>query len=153
MKEADVDLKTRIEVKEPEIYFWIHKVFRKYVEIVMDVILVGLVIVTFVFITKTIYFLGISLYKETNIAYTISEIMFIFILIEVVRLLIIYLQFHKVATDTMVEIAIVSALRELILRGILEVQPIILVATSIFLIVLGLILKFSGIKERKELKM
>ncbi len=149
--EVNVDLKNQTVVKEPELYFWIHKVFRKYVEIIMDIILVGLIVVTFIFIGKTIYFLGISLYKETNIAYTISEIMFIFILIEVVRLLILYLQFHKVATDTMVEIAIVSALRELILRGILEVQPIILAATSLFLIVLGFILKFIGIKERREI--
>lgn len=150
--EVNVGLKNPTEVKEPEFYFWIHKVFRKYVEIVMDIILVGLIVVTFIFIGKTIYFLGISLYKETNIAYTISEIMFIFILIEVVRLLILYLQFHKVATDTMVEIAIVSALRELILRGILEVQPIILAATSLFLVVLGFILKFSGIKREQTMK-
>ncbi len=149
--EVNVELKNQTVVKEPELYFWIHKVFRKYVEIIMDIILVGLIVVTFIFIGKTIYFLGISLYKETNIAYTISEIMFIFILIEVVRLLILYLQFRKVATDTMVEIAIVSALRELILRGILEVQPIILAATSLFLIVLGFILKFIGIKERREI--
>lgn len=135
-------------MKEDEFYFWIHKTFRKYVEIIMDLILMGLVAVTFVLIGKTIYLLGISLYEEIDIAYTISEIMFIFILIEIVRLLIIYLQFHRVATDTMVEIAIVSALREMILRGILEVQPIVIAATSFFLIVLGFILKFSGIKKK-----
>jgi uncharacterized membrane protein (DUF373 family) len=137
--------------KEIEYYFWIHAAFRKYVEVILDLILMGLVIVTFVLIGKTIYLLGISLYETTNISFVISEIMFIFILIETVRLLVIYLEFHRVAIDTMVEIAIVSILREMILKGVLHVEPIVLASVSFFLIVLGLLLRFGGLRLEKEM--
>lgn len=131
------------EKKEVEFYFWIHKAFRKYVEVTLDCILIGLVIVTFILIGKTIYLLGLSLYGQTNFSYILSEILFIFILIEIVRLLIMYLEFHKIAINTMVEIAIVSTLRELILKGILLVEPLVLATVSLFMVVLGLLLRFS----------
>jgi uncharacterized membrane protein (DUF373 family) len=72
--------------------------------------------------------------------------MFIFILIEVVRLLIIYLEFHRVAIDTMVEISIVSVLRELILNGILHIKPIVLVSASLLILVLMLLLRAGNIR-------
>jgi hypothetical protein len=75
--------------KEIEFYFWIHSAFRRYVKVIMDIILMGLVFVSFILFIKTIYLMGISLYNETNIAHVISEIIFIFILAETVRLLII----------------------------------------------------------------
>lgn len=140
----------REQKKEVEYYFWIHGVFRKYVEVILDLILMGLVIVAFILIGKTIYLLGLSIYETTNISFVISEIMFIFILIETVRLLVIYLEFHRVAIDTMVEIAIVSILRELILKGILHVEPVVLAAASLFVVVLGLLLRFGGLRQERE---
>ncbi len=135
------------ERREIEFYFWIHHAVRKYVEIIMDLILIGLLGVTFILIAKSIYLLWLSLYQETDIHKTLSEIMFIFILIEVVRLLILYLEFHKVALDAIIEIAIASALRELILKGILEVEPLVLVVASLFILVLGLFLRFGDIRH------
>lgn len=137
--------------KEVEFYFWIHAAFRKYVEVILDLILMGLVVVAFILIGKTIYLLGLSIYETTNISFVISEIMFIFILIETVRLLIIYLEYHRVAIDTMVEIAIVSILRELILKGVLHIEPIVLAAASLFVVVLGLLLRFGGLRQEKEM--
>jgi uncharacterized membrane protein (DUF373 family) len=148
----DMDNKQSIKSKkEIEFYFWIHSVFRRYVEVIMDIILMGLVLVSFILITKTIYLLSVSLYNETNIAYVITEIMFIFILVETVRLLIIYLEFHRVALDSMVEIAIVSVIREIILKGFLHIEPIMITVASLFLIVLGLLLRFGGIKPEDEI--
>ncbi len=112
----------------------------------MDLILVGLLAVAFIFIIKTIYNLGVSLLGEPKISYVISEIMFIFILIEVVRLLILYLQFHRVAIDTMVEIAIVSVLREVILNGVLHTEPIVLGAASLLILVLMLLLRHGNLR-------
>lgn len=142
--------KDRGHKQEVEYYFWIHGTFRKYVEVVLDLILIGLVIVTFVLIGKTIYFLALNVFERTNISFIVSEIMFIFILIESVRLLIIYLEFHRVAVDTMIEIAIVSILRELILKGILHVEPLLLASTTLFIVVLGLLLRFGGLRQEKE---
>jgi uncharacterized membrane protein (DUF373 family) len=138
------------EKKEIEFYFWIHAAFRRYVEVIMDLILMGLVLVSFILIIKTIYFLGMSLYGDTNIAHIISEIMFIFILAETVRLLIIYLESHRVALDAMVEIAIVSVIREIILKGFLHVEPILIATACLFILVLGLLLKFGGIRAEQE---
>lgn len=42
MNESEKD---REHKKEVEYYFWIHSAFRKYVEVILDFILIGLVIV------------------------------------------------------------------------------------------------------------
>lgn len=133
--------------KQAAFYFWIHSAFRKYIEITMDLILVGLVIVTFIFIMKTIYLLGLVIYKETNIPHVISEFLFIFILIEVMRILIIYIEFHHVSVDIMVELAIVAILREIMLKGAIELETIKIAGISLLIAVLGLLLKFGGIRS------
>lgn len=94
--------KDEIERKKNSFYFGVHSVFRKYIEVTMDLILVLLVGVTFIFILKTIYLLGMTIYHDTNIPHVISEFLFIFILIEVMRILIIYIEFHRVSVDIMV---------------------------------------------------
>lgn len=134
--------------KQATFYFWIHSAFRKYIEVTMDLILVGLVIVTFVFIMKTIYLLGLVIYKETNIPHVISEFLFVFILIEVMRILIIYIEFHHVSVDIMVELAIVAILREIMLKGAIELETIKVAGISLLIAVLGLLLKFGGIRTK-----
>lgn len=136
------------EITRQTFYFWIHSAFRKYIEVTMDIILVGLVLVTFVFIMKTIYLLGQVIYRETNIPHVISEFLFIFILIEVLRILITYIEFHHVSVDVMVELAIVAILREIMLKGAIELEPITVVGISLLLAILGLLLKFGGIRVR-----
>jgi uncharacterized membrane protein (DUF373 family) len=49
-----------------------------------------------------------------------ADILYILILVELFRLLIIYLQEQRVSIGVSVEIAIVSALREVIVKGVLE---------------------------------
>lgn len=36
-------------------YFWIHDFVRRYIELIMDIIIVSLVVVIFVLISKTIF--------------------------------------------------------------------------------------------------
>jgi uncharacterized membrane protein (DUF373 family) len=66
-----------------------------------------------------------------------SDIIFILILVELFRLLIDYLQEHRISVGVAVEITIVSALREIILRGVLEIPRDQILGVSVFLIVLG----------------
>ena len=66
-----------------------------------------------------------------------SDIIFILILVELFRLLIDYLQEHKISVGAAVEITIVSALREIILRGVLEIPREQILGVSVFLVVLG----------------
>ncbi len=62
------------------------------------------------------------------------------ILVELFRLLIDYLQQQRISVIAAVEITIVSALREVILRGVLEIPRDQIIAISVFLVVLGVIL-------------
>jgi len=135
---------------QKEFYFWIHALFRKYIEVTMDIILIGLVMVTFVFIAKTIYLLGLDVYKTTNIPHVISEFLFIFILIEVMRILIAYIEFHHVSVDIMVELAIVAILREIIIKGAIELDTIKIAGISLLIAVLGFLLKFGGIRTKPQ---
>jgi len=68
-----------------------------------------------------------------------SDILFILILVELFRLLIDYLQTQQISVGAAVEITIVSALREVILRGVLEIQQNQLFGISAFLLVLAVI--------------
>lgn len=136
------------ERKQAAFYFWIHSAFRKYIEVTLDLILICLVAVTFVFMIKTIYILGQDIYNETNIRHVISEFLFLFILIEVMRILIVYIEFHHVSIDIMVEMTIVAILREVILKGAVELETFKIVGISLLIAVLGLLLKFSGIRKK-----
>lgn len=146
--EPKTDGREEGEQKRVEFYFWVHQALRKYVEVTLDLILAVLVFVTFVFIARTIYTLGLYWVESASIdiAFVVSEVMFVFILIEVVRILIIYLEYHRVAIDTMVEIAIVAVLREVILNGVTHLEPVVLGAVTLFLGILGVLLRFGGLR-------
>jgi uncharacterized membrane protein (DUF373 family) len=66
-----------------------------------------------------------------------ADILFLLILVELFRLLIIYLQEKRVSIGVAVEVSIVSVLRELIVRGVLETNWTQVLAACAFLIVLG----------------
>jgi uncharacterized membrane protein (DUF373 family) len=69
-----------------------------------------------------------------------ADILFLLILVELFRLLIIYLQEHRVSIGVAVEVSIVSALREIIVQGVLELSWTQVLATCGFLLVLGILL-------------
>lgn len=66
-----------------------------------------------------------------------SDILFILILIELFRLLIIYLKEQRISIGVSVEVSIVSVLREVIIRGALEISWQQILAICAFLLVLG----------------
>ncbi|WP_375476653.1 phosphate-starvation-inducible PsiE family protein [uncultured Nostoc sp.] len=65
-----------------------------------------------------------------------SDILFILILVELFRLLIDHLQQQRTSVTAAVEITIVSALREVILRGVLEIPRDQIFGIAVFLVVL-----------------
>jgi uncharacterized membrane protein (DUF373 family) len=62
------------------------------------------------------------------------------ILVELFRLLIIYLQEHRVSIGVAVEVSIVSVLREVIVSGVLETPWVQILVTGSFLLVLAFLL-------------
>ncbi len=69
-----------------------------------------------------------------------SDILFILILVELFRLLIIYLQEQRISVGVAVEVSNVSVLREVIIRGVLEIPWQQILAICAFLLVLAALL-------------
>lgn len=69
-----------------------------------------------------------------------SDILFILILVELFRLMIIYLQEQRVSIGVSVEVAIVSVLREVIVSGVLETDWRQILAVCLFLATTALLL-------------
>lgn len=109
-------------------------------ELVQDFIVISLCIGLFSVMLLRLgdmFFSLMHLHKSQQI---ISDILFILIMVELFRLLVIYLREHRISLGSAVEVAIVSALREVILYGILEIQLKQIIGVCSFLIVLGVLL-------------
>ena len=106
-------------------------------ELVQDLIVISLCIGLFSFMVMQLREMFLSLLPPLNFPRVTSDILFLLILVELFRLLIIYLQEHRVSIGVAVEVSIVSVLREIIVRGILETPWVQVMAACSFLIVLG----------------
>ena len=109
-------------------------------EFIQDMIVICLCIGLFTFMVIEIRDMFLSLLPPLNFKTVTSDILFLLILVELFRLLIIYLQEQRVSIGVAVEVAIVSVLREVIVRGVLETNYSQVLATCAFLLVLGALL-------------
>lgn len=106
-------------------------------ELVQNTIVVTLAIGLFLVMVLRLVDLFVSLLIPINFQSVTSDILFILILVEIFRLLIIYLQEQRISVGVAVEVSIVSVLREVIIRGALEIPWQQILAICVFLIVLG----------------
>jgi len=90
-----------------------------------------------------------ALLPPLNFSDVTSDILFLLILVELFRLMIIYLQEHEISIGVAVEVSIVSVLREIIVRGVLETAASEVLASCAFLATLGLLLliRCSGLPK------
>lgn len=109
-------------------------------EAVQDLIVISLCIGLFSFMVMQLRELVFSLLPPLDFHKVTSDILFLLILVELFRLLIIYLQEHRVSIGVAVEVSIVSVLRETIVRGVLETPWSQVLATCSFLLVLAVLL-------------
>jgi uncharacterized membrane protein (DUF373 family) len=109
-------------------------------ESVQDLIIISLCVSLFALMLVQLYETAMSLLPPLDFPSVTSDILFLLILVEVFRLLIIYLQEHRVSIGVAVEVSIVSVLREIIVRGVLETPWTQLLATCAFLLSLGALL-------------
>jgi|SRR5882672_3352796 len=119
---------------------------RKYLESVQDLIVPGLCAALFIAMLIKLFHLGKSLLSGTDFSAVIADILFILVLIELFRLLIIYLEEHLVSVATMVEVGIVATLREVILKGAMQVDWRQMLVLSAFLLTLGVLLRYAGVR-------
>jgi uncharacterized membrane protein (DUF373 family) len=90
------------------------------------------------------------LWQGTNFQDVMADILFVLVLIELFRLLIIYLDEHRISVSTMVEVGIVSTLREVILHGALQIDWRQMLVVSIFVLTLGLVLRYGGFQREGQ---
>ena len=112
----------------------------QFLEFVQDLIIISLCIGLFSFMAIQLREMFVSLLPPLNFTRVTSDILFVLILVELFRLLIIYLQERRVSIGVAVEVSIVSVLREIIVKGILDIPWTQVLATCSFLLVLAVLL-------------
>jgi uncharacterized membrane protein (DUF373 family) len=126
----------------------IHRLTRHLLEPAQDLLVLAIGLALFGLMGRTVFWLIREVFQPTlNFRQVIAEVLFILVMVEVVRLLIIYLQEHRVAVDFMVELGIVATLREIILRGVTELEWQQVVALTTFLLALGALLRFGDLRQ------
>ena len=88
--------------------------------------------------------------RGTDFALVVGDILFILVLLELFGLLLVYLAEHRVTVATMVEVGIVSTLREVILRGALHIEWQQLLVVCAFILALGMVLRYAGIRAQPQ---
>jgi uncharacterized membrane protein (DUF373 family) len=109
-------------------------------EAIQDLIVISLCVGLFSFMVMQLRAMVLSLLPPLDFQNVTSDILFLLILVELFRLLVIYLQEHRVSIGVAVEVSIVSVLREIIVRGILETPWTQVLAACSFLLVLAVLL-------------
>jgi uncharacterized membrane protein (DUF373 family) len=128
-------------------------------EFVQDLIVISLCLGLFCVMVVQLRALFISLLPPLHFHEVTADILFLLILVELFRLLIIYLQEQRVSIGVAVEVAIVSVLREVIVRGVLEVPWTQVLSACAFLLVMAVLLlvrvwlppTFTGIDPERAL--
>ena len=127
-------------------------------ESVQDLIVISLCIGLFSVMVIQLRAMFLELLPPLNFKAVTSDILFLLILVELFRLLIIYLQEQRVSIGVAVEVSIVSVLREVIVRGVLEAHWSQILSACAFLLVMGVLLvvrawippTFSGIDPERR---
>ena len=109
----------------------------KNLEKIQDFIVISLCIGLFCVMLIRLGEMFLSLLKPLDFQAITADILFILILVELFRLLIIYLQEQRISVGSAVEVSLVSALREIIVEGVIEVPLEKLLGVCAFLAVLG----------------
>jgi uncharacterized membrane protein (DUF373 family) len=115
-----------------------HTLGRPTLEHLQDGVVILLMLMLLVLSLQSLWRLArMAFVEEGNTTQVLSEVILILILTEVYRLLIFYLREHRVSVALAVEVALVSTLREVMLKGAHEFEWLRLLGLSLLLVVLG----------------
>ena len=116
----------------------IHTLLRRVLENAQDVVVILLMGLLLVLSLQAVWRLGrMALAEHAGVTPLLSEVIFLLILTELYRLLIYYLREHRISVALAVEVALVSTLREGMIKGTHEVEWQRLLGVSGLLVVLG----------------
>jgi uncharacterized membrane protein (DUF373 family) len=116
----------------------VHLLVRRTLENLQDVVASLLMLVLLVLSLQALWRLArMAVFEAAAPPQLLSEVVFVLILMELYRLLIFYIRELRISVALTVEVALVSTLREVMLKGALEFEWYRLVAISLLLLVLG----------------
>lgn len=141
---------------------WLNKSgIVRFLETIQDLLIISLCIGLFTLMAIQLRAMFFELLPPLNFKVVTSDILFLLILVELFRLLIIYLQEQRVSIGVAVEVSIVSVLREVLVRGVLEAHWTQILSACAFLIVMAVLLivrawlppTFNGIDPEKRVSL
>ncbi len=112
----------------------------RHMEAFQDLIVIVLCLSLFSVMLLQLRGIFVALTQTLDYKHVTAKILFILILVELFRLLMIYLQEHSIAVGVAVEITIVSVLREVVVHGALDISWIKVASICGLLFVLGALL-------------
>jgi uncharacterized membrane protein (DUF373 family) len=116
----------------------VHSLVRRTLEVLQDVVATLLMLLLLVLSLQALWRLAqMAIAGLAATSELLSDIIFVLILVELYRLMIYYLREHRISVALMVEVALVSILREVMLKGAYEFEWLRLVGLSLLLGVLG----------------
>jgi uncharacterized membrane protein (DUF373 family) len=118
----------------------VHRALWRYFEWAQDAIAASLAVIVLVVMAKGLWTLArVALLESRDARVVLPQIFLLLILVELFRTLLYYLGEHRIAVGLMIEVAIVSILREVLLKppGDSALQSI---GTAVLLLVLGVLL-------------
>jgi len=109
-------------------------------EAFQDILVIVMCLTLFAVMIIQIWGIFIALTQTLDYKYVTAKLLFVLILVELFRLLMIYLQEHSISVGVAVEVTIVSVLREVVVHGALEISWIQTAAICGLLFILGSLL-------------
>lgn len=113
-----------------------HAIVRN-MEAFQDLIVIVLCLSLFAVMLIQVWGIFIAITQSIDYKQVTAKMLFVLILVELFRLLMVYLQEHSIAVGVAVEVAIVSVLREVVVHGALEISGIQTAAICGLLFILG----------------
>jgi uncharacterized membrane protein (DUF373 family) len=129
----------------------VHQALWRYFEWAQDAIAAALAVVLLVVMGQGLWTLArVAIVEGRDSRVVLPQILLMLILVELFRTLLFYLREHRVSVGLMVEVSIVSVLRELLINppGTMSFDP---VGVSILLLVLGALLVAERMTVRRTL--
>ena len=120
---------------------WFHrKDVVESMEVFQDLIVMLLCVSLFCTMAIQLFGMFTALIHQVDFKRVTADILFLLILVELFRLLVIYLEEHSISVGVAVEVTIVSVLREVIVHGVLEINWVQILSICGLLFILGALL-------------
>jgi uncharacterized membrane protein (DUF373 family) len=128
----------------------VHRALARYFEWAQDAVAAALCAVLLVVMAQSLFTLAVLAFvqgREPRVV--LPQIVLVLILVELFRTMLFYLREHRVAVGLMIEVAIVSLLRELLVNppGTPDFQPF---GIAVLLLVLGTMLVAERLTSRRD---